>query len=417
MSCILLKNVVLSGKTADILIKGKTIAEIAPEIRPDKTPDDIIDGKGRLAVLPPYYNGHTHAAMALLRGYADDYDLFDWLSNYIWPLEAKLTEQDVYAGTRLACLEMIRTGTVFFNDMYWFQKGTIRAAEEMGMRADVGIMVLAPESGAEARTANDELRRGAVPTGDLIRISMAPHAIYTVPEKGLRECADFARAHGLPLTTHLAETKKEFDDCLREHGMTPAAYLDSVGILTDRTTLAHSVWLTNDDRKRIADRGSVLVSNPVSNCKLASGTFDYAAAKAAGCRVIVGTDGNSSNNNLSMIEEIKVMALLAKNLSGDPEMLSAPEAFRMATTDAAAVFGIDAGIAPGKAADCMLVDLDDVSLLPGHNLISDMVYSAGSGCIDTVICAGRILMRGRHVPGEEEIIREARETAADLLKR
>jgi len=416
MSRILLKNVVLDGKTVNVLIEGRKIAKIAAGLIPDQMPDEVIDAAGRLAVLPPYYNGHTHAAMALLRGYADDHDLFDWLSNYIWPLEAKLTDHDVYVGTKLACLEMIKSGTVLFNDMYWFQGGTIRAVDEMGMRADVGIMVLS-QANADQRTANSDLRAGKVPHSDLVRISMAPHAIYTVSTEGLRDCADFAKANGLPITTHLAETKSEFDNCMKEHGMTPTAYLDSLGLLTEHTTLAHCVWLTDDDRKILADRGSVLVHNPVSNCKLCSGTFDYAAAKTAGCRVIVGTDGNASNNNISMIEEVKMAALLAKNLSGDPKMLNAAEAFRMATVEAAAVFGVDAGIAEGKDADCMLVDLDDVSLIPGHNLISDMVYSAGNSCVDTVICAGRVLMRGGHVPGEEDIIREARAVTADLLKR
>lgn len=413
MKKMLLKNVMLNGALTDVLVEGNRFAKIAPSL-PDVA-EEVMDCTG-LAILPPYYNGHTHAAMALLRGYADDYDLFDWLSNHIWPLEAKLTEYDVYIGTKLACLEMIKSGTVFFNDMYWFQPGTIRAADEMGMRADVGVMMLSG-GGNDQRTANDDLMAGKVPHSDLIRISMAPHAIYTVSGDKLKFCADFAKANDMPLTTHLAETKKEFDDCMAEHGMTPTAYLDSLGLLTDRTTLAHSVWMTDDDFKRIADSGAVLVHNPVSNCKLASGTFNYPAAEKVGCRVVIGTDGNASNNNVSMIEEVKMAALLAKNLSGDPKMLNAQKAFDMATVNAAKVFGVDAGIAEGKIADFMLVDLNDESLIPGYNLISDMVYSAGKSCIHTVVCNGRVLMKAHHVPGEDAIISESRAVVSALLKR
>lgn len=413
---ILLKDVVLeNGSRADVKIADGIFRSIGPA-NGTETAEEVINCGGRFAVLPPYYNGHTHAAMAILRGYADDYDLFDWLSNYIWPLEAKMTEADVYAGTRLACLEMIKSGTVAFNDMYWFQPGTIRAADDMGMRADVGIMVLS-QCGADHRTANDDLAKGKVPHSDLIRISMAPHAIYTVAKEKLRECAAFANERNMPIQTHLAETKKEFDDCMAEHGMTPTAYLDSLGMLTERTTLAHAVWMTDDDLKIIADRRSVLVHNPVSNCKLGSGQFRYAAARNAGCRIILGTDGNSSNNNLSMIEELKFASLLAKNQTGDPKTMPAAEAFRMATTDAAEVFGINAGIETGKTADCMLIDLEQISMTPNYHLISNLVYSAGDSCVDTLICNGKILMKHRIVPGEDEILREARRVAEDLLKR
>ncbi len=416
MSRILLKNAILpDGLTcADLLIEGNRFAKIGGNLSADG--GEVIDCRRRYAVLPPFYNGHTHAAMAILRGYADDYDLFDWLSNYIWPMEEKMTEQDVYIGTKLAILEMIKSGTVFFNDMYWFQPGTIRAADEMGVRANVGIMVLSM-GGADARTANQDLAEGKVPHSDRVQISMAPHAIYTVSGEKLKECADFAKANGLPVQTHLSETKKEFDDCMAEHGMTPTAYLDSLGLLTENTTLAHAVWMTDDDLKIIADRGSVLVHNPVSNCRLGSGTFRFAEAEKAGCRIIIGTDGNSSNNNLSMFEEMKAATLLAKNRTGDPKVMPAVTAWEMATARAAAAFGFDCGIAEGKLADCMLVDLDHHAMLPNYHLVSNLVYSADPSCIDTVICNGKILMRNRYVPGEETIIAEAKATAADLLKR
>ncbi len=416
MSSILLKQVLLDGQNKDIFIENGIFTEISDSILLTKAPDQIIYGWGNLAILPPFYNGHTHAAMSLFRGYADDHELFDWLSNYVWPLEAKLTENDVYVGTKLAILEMIHSGTVFFNDMYWFQKGTIRAVDEMGVRANVGIMVLS-QTGSNARTANKNLREGKIPHSNRVCISMAPHAIYTVNEKELRECAAFARANGLPITIHLAETKKEFDDCIREHGMTPTAYLDKCGLVTENSSLAHAVWLTDDDFKIIADRNAILVHNPISNAKLCSGTFRYTEARNAGCRVIIGTDSSCSNNNLSMFEEVKFSALTAKASSGNPKTLPADEAFRMATTEAADAFGIKAGIKTGCAADFMLVKTNDIFLSPGHNLISDIVYAADRSCIDTVACNGKILMQNGHIPGEEEIIREAKSVTRDLLRR
>ncbi len=409
MNSILVKDVLLDGKLTDVLTEGGKIVQAAPGIQPAAEPAETIYADGKLAILPPFYNGHTHAAMSLLRGYADDHDLFDWLQNYIWPLEGKMVQRDIYAGTRLACLEMIKTGTVFFNDMYWFQPESVRAAEEMGMRADIGHAAMLPMASADQIAANEDLLTMA--HSGRIRVSMAPHAIYTVAAEKYRAMAERAKQDNMPMTTHLAETESEFNDCLKNHGMTPTAYLESLGFLTPKTTLAHSVWMTEADYEIIARTGAVLVHNPVSNCKLASGTFNYAAAKAAGCRIILGTDGNASNNNLSMPEELKTATLLAKNKSGDPKTLPAREAFDLATVKAAEAFGVNAGIEAGKAADFMLVDVNHYTLTPGFNLISDMVYSADPECIRTVVCDGRILMHDRKVPGEDEIIAEAREYA------
>jgi 5-methylthioadenosine/S-adenosylhomocysteine deaminase len=247
-------------------------------------------------------------------------------------------------------------------------------------------------------------------------ISVAPHAIYTTTEEILRDVADTAEKYGLIIHTHLAETKKEFDDCMAQHGMSPTAYVDRCGILTDRTILAHSVALTDEDIELLAERRSVLVHMPVSNMKLVSGHFRYdSAALFNKCRWVIGTDGASSNNSLSMLGEMKTAALRGKDLTGDPKAMKAADVFRAATRSGAEAFGIDAGvIEPGRLADCMLVDLNNHNLVPGFNLISDMVYAADSSCIDTVVCDGRILMRGGHVDGEEEIVSEAREAAKRL---
>jgi 5-methylthioadenosine/S-adenosylhomocysteine deaminase len=416
MSNILLRNVVLNGSTVNVRIEGNRFQSISQTI--SVTPaDETIDAHGQMAILPAFYNAHTHAAMSLLRGFADDLDLFDWLGNHIWPVEARLTNEDVYAGTRLAILEMIKSGTVFFNDMYWRGRQAVRAAEEMGVRACVGILRQTMGNPAFLPMLdNDWLLENRDKVSSRIQISVAPHAIYTTTEEILRDVAETAKKHGLVIHTHLAETKKEFDDCMAQHGTTPAAYVDRCGILTDKTILAHSVALTDEDIELLAERRSVLVHMPVSNMKLVSGHFRYDSAALFGkCRWAIGTDGASSNNSLSMLGEMKTAALRGKDITGDPKTMKAADVFRAATQSGAEAFGIDAGaIEEGRLADCILVNLNNHNLVPGFNLVSDMVYAADSSCIDTVICDGRVLMRGGRVDGEEEIVSEAREAAKRL---
>ena len=416
MSSILLRNIVLNGSTVNIRIEGNRFRNISQNL-PAEPADETLDAHGQMAILPAFYNAHTHAAMSLLRGFADDLDLFDWLGNHIWPVEARLANEDVYAGTRLAILEMIKSGTVFFNDMYWRGRQVVRAAEEMGIRACVGILRQTMGNPAFLPMLdNDWLLENHKNVSERVQISVAPHAIYTTTEEILRDVADMARRYGFAIHMHLAETKKEFDDCIAQHGMSPTSYVDHCGILTDKTILAHSVFLTDEDIELLAERRSVLVHMPVSNMKLCSGHFRYDSAVLINqCRWAIGTDGASSNNSLSMLGEMKTVALRGKDITGDPKAMKAADVFRAATRSGAEAFGIDAGvIEEGRLADCILVDLNNHNLAPGFNLISDMVYAADSSCIDTVICDGRILMRGGHIDGEEEIISEARETAKRL---
>ena len=417
MRKILLKDTMLNGNRTDVLIAGHRFEKIAPgKIAGADT--EIVDAAGT-AILPPFYNTHTHAAMTLLRGYADDKELFTWLNDHIWPFEAKMTAQDIYEGSRLAILEMIRSGTVFFNDMYWQSDETVRAASEMGIRACVG-MTVTDFIGEAAIEATFE-RLAALNPGNwaddagLVRLTLAPHAVYTVCEKLWRRCADFARERGLLLHIHLAETQKEVADCVAAHGKTPVRWLDSLGVLGENVIAAHVVHVDDEEISILRERGVVVAHNPCSNMKLASGTFRSQAFSRAGCRVTIGTDGNASNNNLDMGEETKFAALLAK-VSGNPEALPAEEALAWATRNGAEAFGIDAGvIAEGRLADAVLVDLNNERLVPSHNLISNWVYSADSRCIRDVICNGKFLMRSGVIEGEAEILDAVRKLP--LLKR
>lgn len=419
MSRLLITDAILDGQPTDVVIAGNRFESVGAQ--PSGDFDDVIECAGRMAIVPPFYNAHTHAAMTLLRGYADDLDLADWLTKHIWPAEAQLTPEDIYAGSRVAILEMIKSGTVFFNDMYWDQAATALAAAEMGVRAAIGLLYLAGTDGQpnpRSERSNAQLLELAPDLPDRIQITEAPHSVYTVPEDLLRSAAQDAAETGRLIHIHVSETLKENSDCLAATGRTPVAYLDDLGAIGPRSVLAHCVHLTDDDRAILAQRDAVIAHLPVSNMKLCSGQFDYSAARAAGIRLTLGTDGASSNNSLSMVTEMKFASLSAKILSGSPTVARDHEVYGMATVAGAQAFGIDAGvIAEGGLADALLIDLDQPSLVADHSLESNLVYAADSSVIDTVICDGKVLMSGRQVPGEEEILEQGRAAAARVRDR
>jgi len=416
---LLISDVILDGHRTDVVIAGNRFESIGGN--PTGEFDEVIRCHGRKAIVAPFYNAHTHAAMTLLRGYADDVELAEWLTEYIWPAEAQLTADDIYAGSRVAILEMIKSGTVFFNDMYWDQSATAQAADEMGVRAAIGLLYLSNPQGRRnqrSERSNAELLERAPDLPDRIQITEAPHSVYTVPEEMLRTAAEAAADSGRLLHIHVSETAKENADCLARTGRSPVSYLNDLGVIGPHSILAHCVHLSDEDREILAGRDAVVAHLPASNMKLCSGQFDHAAARAAGIRLTLGTDGASSNNSLSMLTEMKLASLSAKIRSGSPTVARDHEVFAMATVTGARAFGIDAGeIAAGLLADALLVDLDQPSLVADHNLESNLVYAADSSVIDTVICDGRVLMSGRSVPGEEEILAQGREAAARVRGR
>lgn len=412
---LLLKNVLHNGSTVSIRIRNGIYETIAPHLT-HCDGEEVFDCGGRLAILPAFYNTHTHAAMSLLRGYADDYPLFQWLTEYVWPLEQHLQPDDVYQGTRLAILEMIRTGTVFFNDMYWFQEGAVRAVEEMGIRAMIGMLHL--KNADAAGVHNDYLKQNRKNFSHRIQVCHAPHSIYTLDTEHLRQVAEQVDDDGMLIHIHLAETKKEFEDCLNEHNMTPARYLDSMGLLRKNTLLAHAIYLNDEDIKLIKERGCVPAHIPASNMKLASGRFPMERYLRAGCPVALGTDSACSNNNLSMLEEMKLAALLAKLGTENPECCPAHTVYDMATVNGAAAFGLHAGvIAEGYLADGILIRTDVPAMIPTYHLHSNLVYAAEPSCIDSVICDGKFLMKHGVIEGEQEILAAANESAHKLVER
>lgn len=384
---LLIKDVLHRDCKCNILIEDCRFKAIG--VPADTEAEQVINADGK-AILPAFYNTHTHAAMTLLRGYADDMPLQKWLNEYIWPFEAKMTADDMVRGTEMAVDEMIKTGTVGYYDMYFNSEKTACAARKAGMRAIVSECFFQHTVGNVPAFA-EITRQWNSESDGMVRLAIAPHAIYTNTTESLKTIVKTARDNGALINIHLSETKAEVDNCIRQYGMTPVRYLDSIGLLGPDVMAAHCVWVDREEWDILAERGVTVSHNPCSNMKLGSGIFPYRDAIASGVRITLGTDGCSSNNNLDMREEMKFAALLSK-VNGDVECLPAKEIMRWATVNGAEAFGLDAGIiAEGKLADCLLVDLNDHRMKPCHNLVSNWVYAASSDCITTVICNGSIL--------------------------
>ena len=417
---VLIKDVQLDGRTTSIYVEGNRIAAIGEKARTEA--DIVIDGKAKAAV-PGFVNTHTHAAMALLRSYADDLPLQAWLEKAIWPREAKIEPEDIYWGTKLACLEMIKGGTTCFNDMYFHMDQAARAVKEMGLRAVLSegfIDMRDPDLGQQLLKKQQSVLRKIEGVGtDRVRAALGPHAIYTVSKESLLAMKDLSDKKGYLVHVHLGETRREVEDCVTEQGMRPAKYLDAIGFLSHQVLAAHGCWLEAEEVDLLARHGVKVSHCPTSNMKLAAGrAMPLKALLEAGVLVSLGTDGPASNNNLDMLESMKFAALLQKFASDDATVAPAAQVFEMATLGGARALGVDAGlIEEGRLADIALVDLRRPEMSPAHDLTSLLVYSAHGNVVDTVICDGQVLMKGRKVPGEAEIVRKAAEAGRELVSR
>jgi 5-methylthioadenosine/S-adenosylhomocysteine deaminase len=354
--------------------------------------------------------------MTLFRSFGDDLPLMEWLQTKIWPAEAKLTGDDVYWGTRLAAIEMIRSGTSNFVDMYWHGTDTARAVADSGLRSVVGAVLFDgfdPEQATQLR--DDALRSLEELAGFGPRVvpSLAPHAVYTVSTGSLQWIAEEAARHDVPVHLHLSETRGEVEDCLQAHGKRPPEYLDELGLLGPGSLLAHGCWLEPAELDLIAERGATVVALPVSNMKLAGGrSLPYAEAKRAGVSLGLGTDGTASNNNLDMFEQAKVFALLHKYVDDDPAVAPAHEVLELAQGRMSPLLG-GAPLAVGEPADFLLVRRDVPEMSVG-DLDADLVYAASGNVVDTTVVDGRVLMRGRVIEGIDEVLAEVRDRAARL---
>jgi 5-methylthioadenosine/S-adenosylhomocysteine deaminase len=405
-------DAVLDGESVGVRCEDGLISEIGAGVVAEDG-DETIDAGGA-PLVAPLVNGHTHAAMTLFRGSGGDLPLMPWLAERIWPVEAKLEEEDVYWGARLACAEMIRTGTTRFWDMYWQPQATARAVADAGLRASVGAPLFDAGGDREAlhRSADESLAMLAE-QDPRVSPALAPHAIYTVSEDSLRWIAELGAERGVPIQIHLSETQQEVEDCLAAHGERPAAYLDRLGMLNERTVLAHGVWLDPEELALVAERGATVVTNPVANMKLAVGAiFPHPAARAAGVAVGLGTDGAGSNDSLDLLADLKTFALAQKHLAADPTAIDAAEAWAVATGARAPLLGATP-LAVGEPADFLLLRPASPELGIGE-LTAGLVYAASGSVVDTTVVAGRVLMRGGEVPELEEILARAAERARRL---
>ncbi|HEY4683195.1 MAG TPA: amidohydrolase [Candidatus Acidoferrales bacterium] len=372
-------------------------------------------------VMPGLVNTHTHAAMTLYRGLADDLALQEWLEKYIFPAESRFTTADfVEWGSKLACLEMIRGGTTTFADMYYFEDQVAKAAAEAGIRGVLGetiIHIPAPDFKTPEETlrfTETFLKRWQ--GHPLVVPAVAPHSIYLLPAATLQASAKLARDHHAPILIHLSETKKEVEDSRREHGLSPVAYLEKLGVLGPDVLAAHGVWVDAKDIALLQKHGAAIAHNPSSNMKLGSGVAPVVEMLKAGVVVGLGTDGAASNNDLNMFEEMDLAAKLHKLHLGDPRALPARQALEMATILGARALGMGKEIGSleaGKKADLIVVALDTAHAVPLYNVESQIVYALKASDVESVMVDGRWVMRNRKILtlDEQKVLRQARQYA------
>lgn len=424
MSKLLLKNIELldtpNGEANVIAIEDGKISYIGKDLPDSFAADEVIDGKDMLATAG-MVNTHGHVSMTLLRSYADDMALMDWLENKIWPIEAKMNAKDIYWGAMLGIAEMLKSGTTCFADMYCFMDDVARAVAETGIRANLsrGLIGLAPDKDEKLAENTQLVKDWQGYDNGRIRITYGPHAPYTCPVEYLQKVIEAAQANNAEIQMHLCETKGEVENCIKEHGVTPIKLMDQLGMFEQGTIAAHCVYLTEDDMDIMAAKNVRVAHNPQSNLKLASGIAPVARMLEKGICVGLGTDGASSNNNLDMLEECRAAAMLHKTTTLNPLAVPAAQAWDMATVNGAKVLGFDelGKLSVGQQADIVLWNMHKPYWYPRHNKLSLLVYAANSSDADTVIVNGKVVLQNGSMTlfDEEKIYAEANLRAQKLL--
>jgi len=424
----------MSAQTVDLIVTGRWVVPVEPEGAVLEHHAVVIDA-GRIvailpaadapaqyaarelvacdrhALIPGLVNAHTHAAMSLMRGYADDLPLMRWLQDYIWPAEQKwVSPEFVRDGTLLAAAEMLAGGTTCFGDMFFFPDDVARAAVAAGMRAVVGMIVIDFPS-AYASDCDDYLRKGIdfhdrYRDHPLVRTALAPHAPYTVTDEALGRIVTYAAELNVPVHMHVHETEAEVRESVAKIGARPLTRLERLGLLSPQLMAVHMTQLEPHEIAMLAAQGVHVLHCPESNMKLASGFCPVARLSAAGVNVALGTDGAASNNDLDMFGEMRSAALLAKAVAGDASAVPAAAALRMATLNGARALGLEellGSLVPGKAADLVAVDLGGIDTQPVYNPVSHLVYATGRHQVTDVWVAGRPVLRGRALLTLDEI--------------
>ncbi|HBY20710.1 MAG: hypothetical protein A2Y24_05720 [Clostridiales bacterium GWE2_32_10] len=409
-------NEVLKGY--DILIKDDIIKSIMSASQKFKTKendfDEVIDCTNKI-IMPGFINCHTHTPMTLLRNYADDMNLQEWLFDNILPIESNLTKEMCYIGSKLAMLEMIKTGTTTFNDMYFYAEESLKA----GIASNIRTVVCGAK---ELDYDYEEIKDLIIKYEDNkdIKFMSYIHSIYTFSKEKIQSAIKLAHEFNLPIHIHISETKKEVSDCIKEHGVTPVKYLESLGLFENKVIAAHCVHITDDDIEILKKYNVSVVHNPASNMKLASGIAPITKLIEAGVNVCLGTDGTGSNNNLDMLKELRLASYLQKVSTYDPTVIPADLALKIATVNGAKALGFEklGQIKEGYKADLIILDANKTYYYPRTNINSQIVYSGNAEDVETVIIDGKIVMRNKEMIAmdEEKIKYEAQRAYEMLIK-
>ena len=391
------------------------------EVPDDFVADTIIEGQDHIA-MPGLINAHTHMAMSLLRNYADDLPLMEWLNEHIWPIEAKLSAEDVYIGTMVSIAELIRSGCTTFRDMYFFTDEVAKATEISGLRANLGLgMVGVTDPEYRLFEKVESLyQRWHLQAEGRIKIEIAPHAPYTCSDAYLTKVSQLAQHLQIPVHIHLSESRFEVESSKRENGLTPIEHVRQLGLFHARTSAAHCVHLEENDLKILSEDNVSVLYNPSSNLKLGNGFADIRNMLKHNINIALGTDGASSNNNLNMFEEMHLAALVNKGVEEDPTILPAYTVLEMATMGGARALGIDSitgSLVVGKKADILLLDLNKPHLTPMHDPVSALVYAASGSDVSHVFCNGKLIMKDYEILtfDEKAILKKARTLGKELI--
>ncbi|SKA77512.1 5-methylthioadenosine/S-adenosylhomocysteine deaminase [Caloramator quimbayensis] len=387
-------------ENADLAIENDRIKYVN-DVPSDFKADKIIDGSKK-AVLPGLINAHTHMAMSLFRNYADDLPLHEWLTQKIWPIEDKLTGEDVYYGTMLSIVESIKSGVTCFSDMYFFMDDTAKAALESGIRARLAWGMIGSRADDDSRfDITKRFYSDWQGKGDgRITIMAGPHAPYTCSPEYLKRVADFVKEMSLSVHIHLSESKREVEENYEKYGKSPIKHVYDIGIFDVPVTAAHCVHLSDEDIDILKEKNVSVVYNPGSNLKLGNGFAPVVKLLEKGVNVALGTDGSSSNNNVNMFEEINLAAILNKGVTGNPTVVPAIEALKMATINGAKALCMDkdlGSIEVDKKADIIIVDMNKPHFYPIHDVVSSMAYTAQGSDVETVIINGNIVMENYEI--------------------
>lgn len=400
----LVLDMVGEPEVKDILIENDKIIQIDKNIT--KEADETIDASYQ-AVMPGLINCHNHVGMSIFRGYSDDLELQDWLQKAIWPIEDNLKADDVYYSSKLGCIEMLKSGTTTFSDMYFFMEDVAKAMEETGIRGMIGRTILSEGKEADKRIQEAEklYKEYHNKAEGRIKVNVVLHAPYTCPPDVIKKGIALSEKYNVDIQIHLSETEKENEDIQKEYEESPTQYLNNLGLFSRHCVLAHGVHLSEKDLEILKDKNVGISHNPISNLKLASGIADIVKYRKLGLTVGLGTDGSGSTNTLDMFEEMKVASYMQKVLHKKASCIQAKEILEMATIEGAKVLGLEKEIGTlevGKKADMILINLQKPHLQPIHDIYSCLVYSATGQDVDTTIVDGKIIMQNRELKGIDE---------------